>query len=250
MAKLGLLLYVSGLLTSSLYYCRFSILTLDLAKTQCILIGVYLLLLYAIIPGGVLLAMKTVRRQGVVSLVLTASLGILDLIVARAVGYHSLGLARTVFFTAVLQFSLFLDVTNLWRALTRFKLLVAFEVPPSKPQALMVALLCCLQFSFSWFPQIPAYVGGGKPLSVQVFTRTPELPANRFIDSKNHPQINKSMDCFSLRLLYETSSDLYFVSDIDIGGNLASYSVMRLDRGEVIRIDYNTPKWVEWRGAK
>ena len=53
-AKLGLLLYVLGMVTSSLYYSRFSIATLDLAKTQSILLGIYVVALYAVLPAAAL----------------------------------------------------------------------------------------------------------------------------------------------------------------------------------------------------
>jgi len=88
------------------------------------------------------------------------------------------------------------------------------------------------------------------PLRVQVFTKTAELPANRFVDSKNHPQINKSLDSYALQLLYETDKDVYFLYDLQTGDTLIGYSVMRLKKDEILRIDYMTPKWVRWEGGQ
>lgn len=248
-AKLGLLLYVLGLLASSLYYSRFSILTLDLAKAQCILVGIYIVILYAAIPATTLFTMKNVARSGVIVLVFFGVLGIFDSIAAWAMGYRDAILVRVALLTAILQFLLFCDFAGFLRALVKRRMQVVFLLPPPRTRALLFAMLFCVHFSLSWFPQIPTYLGGGRPLSVQVFTKTADLPANRFVDSKNHPKINKSLDSFTLRLLYETDKDVYFVSDLEAGGSFAGYSVMRLAKSEIVRIDYITPKWVEWRGA-
>jgi len=58
--------------------------------------------------------------------------------------------------------------------------------------------------------------------------------------SKNQPQINNSIDSFSLRLLYETDKDVYFVNDLQSGDNLIGYSIMRLKKDEILRMDYVT----------
>ena len=231
-AKLGLLLYLLGLLASSLYYSRFSILTLDLAKTQCILVGVYIVVLYTAIPVIALFTTKDLSHARAVPLVLLGVLVLSDLVSALAVGYRHLSLVRVVSLTTLLQFLLFSDFGSLWRSLVARSPQIVFLLLPPRAKALVFALLFCAHFSLSWFPQIPAYYGGGKPLSVQVFTKTPELPANRLVDSKNRPQINKSMDSFSLRLLYETDKDAYFVADLEGGDSLMGYSVMRLKKDE------------------
>jgi len=246
-AKLGLLLYVLGLLASNLYYSRFSILTLDLAKTQCILVGVYIVLLYAVAPAITLFAAKGIRSATIVSVWFVIVLCLLDLILGLAVGLRRFSLFGVAFLTAALQFFCFTDFTSLGRSLRARRQEMAFMLPPPRAKAMFFALAFCLHFSLSWFPRIPGYLGGAKPLPVQVFTKTPDLPANRFVVSKNHPQINKSIDSFALHLLYETDKDAYFVYDLQAEDNLVGYSVMRLKKDEIVRIDYNTPKWVRWR---
>jgi hypothetical protein len=93
-------------------------------------------------------------------------------------------------------------------------------------------------------------LGGAKPLAVQVITKTPDLPANRFVSSKNEPKINNAIDSFSLRMLYETDKDVYFVSDLQSEGSLIGSSVMRLKKDEILRMDYTTPRWVQWKGGQ
>lgn len=247
-AKLGLFLYVLGLLASSLYYSRFSIATLDLAKTQSILLGIYVVVLYAGLPAAALFSLRRIRRVGVIAAVFVAFLCLLDSILGFAVSYRSLTLLSVVALTLALQFFFFADLLNLVRSLVAARLRIDFALPPPRVKALLFALLFCIHFSQFWFPRIPAFLGGGKPLPVQVFTKTPDLAANRFVMSKNQPKINSAMDSFSLRLLYETDRDAYFVSDLKSEGNLIGYSVMRLKRDEILRMDYVTPKWVKWKG--
>lgn len=247
-AKLGLLLYVLGLVASSLYYSRFSIATLDLAKPQSILLGVYVVGLYAGLPAAALYSLRRIRRVGVIAAVFAAVLCGLDSVLAYAVSYRSLTLLSVVALTLVLQFFFFADFLSLVHSMLASRLGMDFTLPPPRGKALLFALLFCAHFSRFWFPQIPAFLGGGKPLPVQVFTKTSDLPANRFVMSRNQPKINNAMDSFSLRLLYETDRDVYFVSDLNSDGNLVGYSVMRLKRDEILRMDYSTPKWVEWKG--
>jgi len=247
-AKVGLLLYVLGLVVSSLYYSRFSIATLDLAKTQSILLGVYVAGLYAGLPAAALFSLRRIPWAGVIAAVFVAVLCGLDGILAYAVSYRSRSLFSVVASTLVLQFFFFADFLSLVRSLLAARLRIDFALPPPRGKALLFSLLFCAHFSQLWFPQIPAFLGGGKPLPVQVFTKTADLPANRFVMSKNQPKINNAMDSFSLRLLYETDRDVYFVSDLKSDGNLIGYSVTRLKRDEILRMDYATPKWVHWKG--
>src|SRR5580704_16426717 len=71
-AKLGLFLYLIGLIASSLYYSRFSISALDLAKSQSILLGIYVLGLYVGLPGATLFCLRKVNGVAAVSMALFA----------------------------------------------------------------------------------------------------------------------------------------------------------------------------------
>ncbi|HJX85172.1 MAG TPA: hypothetical protein VJ723_12585, partial [Candidatus Angelobacter sp.] len=75
-AKLGLVLYLLGLLASSFYYSRFSILTLDFTKTQSILIGVYIVALYAVVPAVVLFVLRGMRSTKAILAGFCAGLGL------------------------------------------------------------------------------------------------------------------------------------------------------------------------------
>jgi hypothetical protein len=247
-AKVGLLLYVLGLLTSSMYYSRFSILSLNLAKPQCILLGIYVIGFYVGFPLGTLWCMRRVARVGLILAGLLCVLCISDAALAFAAHYRGATLTLVVFLSLILQFFCFLDLTSLWQSIGKRQLQIVFVLPPPRAKVFAFCFLFCIHFSQFWFPRIPAFLGGGRPLLVQVFTKTPDLPANRFIANKNQPKMNNSIDSFSLRLLYETDNDVYFVNDLKSEDSLIGYSVMRLKKDEIVRMDYVTPKWVQWKG--
>jgi len=247
-AKLGLLLYVLGLLASSLYYSRFSIATLDLAKMQSILLGIYVVLFYMGLPAAALFCLRKVNSVVVVTIVFIVVLCLADAALAFALAYRARMMTAVAGLMLLLQFFLFVDFTSLWRSILTHRLLIPFVLPPSRLKSFIFAVLFCFHFSQFCFPRIPAFLGGGRPLPVQVFTKTQDLPSNRFFISKNQPKINSAIDSFSLKLLYETDKDVYFVNDLQSGDSLIGYSVMRLSRDEILRIDYVTPKWVKWKG--
>ena len=217
-AKFSLMLYVLGLFSSSFYYSRFSILTLDFAKTQSILVGLYVLLLYAAVPTATIWGVREmpVGRATVLSFtvpfVVWTALGLV-------IGNRGISLMLASVSATFLQFVLFVDLGILWRSLRRRETTVALVLPPGRGKTAILALLFCMHFSEFWFPGIPAYFGGGRPIPVQVFTRTSDLPASRFVNSKDQPQINTAIDSFSLRLLYESGQDIYFISDLEAGQN-------------------------------
>jgi hypothetical protein len=78
------------------------------------------------------------------------------------------------------------------------------------------------------------------PVEVQVFTETSGLPDSRFVDRKNKPQINSQLDSYSLWLLYQTDTDVYLLDSLPADAMLIDDDVMRISRGQILRMDYNT----------
>lgn len=247
-AKVSLLLYVSGLIASSFYYSRFSILTLDFVKPQCILIGIYIVILYAALPAIILFGSRKFSISAATT-TLVLALCLADAVLGWILNCRRFALLQAVLITFVLQFFLFTNSASIWGTLRNRKLQIAFFLPPPRPKAIVFGLLFILHFSLFWFPRIPAHFGGAKPFTVLAITKTADLPANRFVISKNQPKINNSMDSFSLKLLYETDKDLYFVDDLQSGSDVAGYYVMRIKKDEILRMDYITPKWIHWAGG-
>ncbi|MCU1284101.1 MAG: hypothetical protein JWO13_451 [Acidobacteriales bacterium] len=240
-AKIGLMLYVLGLVTSGFYYSRFSILTLDFSKAQSIVLGLYVVCLYL---GSPLIILYCVRKAPKI-LAIMALCGILTvlwLVVGFASGYTGVLLGLISISSSVMQILMFVT-TDRDRTLNLTML-------PGRLRSGLFLLIFSFHFSQLYFPQIPVYFGGGRPMRVQVFTKSTDLPANRFVISKNQPQINKSLDSFSLQLLYESDHDVYFINDLKSDNVTVGYSVMRIKKDEIIRVDYMTPKWVQWKGEQ
>jgi hypothetical protein len=247
-AKIGLMLYVSGLIASSFYYSRFSILTLDFAKPQCILVGIYIVITYAVLPAIILFGSRNFSISAATA-TLVITLCFADGVLGWILNCRGSTLVQAIVITLVLQVFLFTNSASIWQTLRKRQLQIAFFLPPPKLKTIVFGLLFSLHFSLFWFPRIPAHFGGAKPFKVVVITKTADLPANRFVISKNQPKINKSIDSFSLTLLYETDKDFYFVDDLQSETDLVGYYVMRIRKDEILRIDYVTPKWIRWTGG-
>jgi hypothetical protein len=48
-------------------------------------------------------------------------------------------------------------------------------------------------------------------------------------------------------LLYEFDKDAYFLTEITADRVVFSHLVTRIQKDEIQRMDYQTPKWVTWR---
>jgi hypothetical protein len=125
-AKLGLLLYILGLLASSLYYSRFSIATLDLAKIQSILLGIYVVLFYMGLPAAALFCLGKVNRVFVVTIGFIFVVCLADVALAFALAYRALMMTVVAGSMLLLQFFLFVDFTSLWRSVLSHLLLLSF----------------------------------------------------------------------------------------------------------------------------
>lgn len=235
-AKIGAVFYVLGLLITSIYFLRFSILSLDLLRPQSIIVGLYFAALYFALPILFLVVLRPVRSD---VRVLTAFIVLLvtkDLALCRLIE-GSLGAATVL---VILQICLFIGIDR-DRTKRPYKWSLYFKLFPVGRIELAVASLLLVVFASTTFGDIPGYFGGGHPISVHVFTRTPELPANRFMQTRNRPQVNRAMTSFRLNLLYESEDYFYFVAESK--RNMTGYSIMKLQRTEVLRVDYITPVW-------
>jgi hypothetical protein len=247
-AKLGLALYLLGVFVSIIYYSRFSILTLDFAKAQAILLGCYVIIFYPSIVMMTLWLLRNVTNSALIAVVFFVVLTVFDLLAELAAGSNGVRLALAAVSMCALQTLCFAETETIFLSLRERRDLLTFRIFPSRRKGAIFVLLFCVHFALTMLPGIPMYLGGAKPLGVQVFTKIEDLPANRFVPyQKDAPQINGSIDSYSLRLLYETDKDMYFFADLKSGTDTLAHSVMRIPRDQITRIDYFTPKWVVWR---
>ena len=240
-AKVGLALYIVGMVTSGLYYARFHILALDFTRIQSILVGVYLVGIYLAAPAAcVWLVRKLSRFRLVRVLACLLLLAAIDFELFRLLKPGLRALEVGVSTTLGLQLILFVDWEAVWKSLRTRRLDFQLMHQPTRPRMVGWGLVVCLHFSAMWFPRIPGNFAGGTPIYVQVFTSTPGLPDSRFMPIKNHPQINSEMDSYRLWLLFQTDTDVYLLDRLPSKGTLIDDDVMRIPRDQVIRMDYNT----------
>lgn len=229
--KIALALYITGLFISSVYYLTFSILSLDLLRAQSILIGAYFVAAFAAVPALTLLALESLKRPWTITIIFVLVLAGKDLAIAYVL---ELGGATTILLV-VLQMAMFASFTGGWRERP-----LVIEYRPltfGGPQvAALVALM--LVFATRVYGQIPGYLGGGRPIPVTVLTDPQDLPANRFIQTPG-TAVNTKLLSHRLSLLYEGGDQMYFVAKSS--RSMEGYSIMRLRRDKVLRMDYVTP---------
>src|ERR1022692_1988278 len=63
-AKAGVGLYILGMMISCIYYARCHILALELTRTQSILLGAYVVVLYLGVPAGLIWIAQGLKRRG------------------------------------------------------------------------------------------------------------------------------------------------------------------------------------------
>jgi len=240
-AKAGLALYVFGLLTSGAYYSRFHILALDFTHIQSIVVGVYLIAIYLAAPAAAVWCVRWLSaRKALSALAGIALLAGFDAGLGWLLGWSWMVLTVGVLSTLALQVMLFVDWKTLWASLRNRGMDLQLLHQPNRETLVALGLVACLHFSLLWFPRIPGNFAGGMPVQVQVFTETSGLPDSRFVDRKNKPQINSQLDSYSLWLLYQTDTDVYLLDSLPADGMLIDDDVMRISRGQVLRMDYNT----------
>lgn len=250
LAKFGVALYLLGLFTSAFYFSQYGILALDLARPQAVLIGVYIFLFYGALPASILLLLKDRRSPLLQIIVFCLMLCIKNAVLMYALDYRLPSLCILAFVTSFFEFLFFAQQSSLLRSIGKKGLVLRLSAVPSLPKAVVFTIIFSVHFALFIFPFIPSYLGGARPLRVHIYPKTTDLPLSRFADSKNNPQINPSFDSFEVFLIYESDKDLYFVEELPSEWGLEGYSVMRLKKDEILRIDYPAPRWVSLKGVK
>lgn len=232
-AKVGALLYGLGILITSIYFLRFSVLSLDLLRPHSVLVGSYFVALYLLLPAAFLVVLKPLKRNSAVLVAFSMLLMAKEVVLGWLIGGPP---ATAVVLLVMAQLALFVRFSVEGKAA-----FLRFEVVPKDVLAGLAFAVLLFLFASTSYGCIPGYLGGGKPILVHVFTETADLPDSRFMQTKNMPQINMALTSFRLRLLYESEDYFYFVAESQ--GIMKGYSVMRLKRDQVLRMDYITPVW-------
>jgi hypothetical protein len=167
-ARLGAVLYVAGVLISSIYFLRFTILSLDLLRPQSLIVGLYFFALYFIMPAAVLMFLKPLQSIQAILVVFLTLLIAKEMMLRFLIAAPS---AKTVALLVTLQLVLFCRFD--YNKKKKRWLLLRFVVVPKDPLAAMALAVILFVFATTTYGSIPGYLGGGKPILVHVFTKTP-----------------------------------------------------------------------------
>jgi hypothetical protein len=245
--KITLGLYLIGTLVSIVYYSRFSILSLDFIKAQAILVGCYVIATYLAVPVVTLWVMRRMTNNRLITGAFLAVLASSDTLILLEAGSRKLAFALGLFTMMLLQFCCFVEVGKPDLPIRKARSGTRFHLVPSKSRSAGLVVLFCVHFALTIFPGIPMYVGGSRPLPVQIFTKTTSLPEITVAPYTKNRNFNPSIDSYGLQLLYETDKEMYFLTDVTASGAVIMHLVTRIPRSEIVRVDYQTPKWVTWR---
>lgn len=239
--KLALVLYLIGLIISSVYYVRFSILSVDLLRPQCIIVGAYFVILYVGVPALALYALRAIKPLYLMLLLFVTTVAVKDFALARALGVSPWVAALLTLLQAVSAIGF--PVTG--PVLQRVKQ-VEFHMIDGSIKRIVCVGAAAVIFATALYGRIPGYLAGGRPLLVRVFTDPDHLPFNRFIAANAKPQVNPDHKSYKLLLLYESEDYLYFVAHSH--GAVKGYAIMRIQRTHVRRMDYVTPVHINFGG--
>jgi len=234
-AKIGATLYLIGIFVTVIRNVQFSILSIDLLRPQAIVTGLEFLILYVGLPMLLLAFLRPVRSRRAAITIFSLLITLKEYLI-----WHFLAPGRLLFvaIAAVVNIAMFGTYPILRRGTTLRRPLLLVVHPSGSQLAVCLPILLSL-FALFPFRAIPAYLAGGKPIAVDIFTKKEDLPLNRFMMTRNRPPINTSIPSYHLNLLYESTDYLYFVAVSH--GAMKGYSIMRIRRDEVLRMDYATP---------
>jgi hypothetical protein len=248
-AKLGIGLYILGLICSVAYFSRYRILSLELTRPAGILVGAEIVLLYGVLSIGAMHVLARVAPQQAAVPGFVAFLFLKDLVIYIVLGLApppSVGLAFT---SSAIEACLFLSGASIASAVAQRRLgALIVRAPASGWKLATVGFALTLLFAYTVYPRVPAQIGGARPSKVFVFPKDCDLLDSRFNLARNNPRINYFKDSYSLFLLLESGSDYYFTQGTLGSGVTEALYVIKVPKSEVQRLDYYTPQWVGMRG--
>jgi hypothetical protein len=216
----GLWLYLVGLLVYQLYLLSYNILSFDLLKPVCILIGVYVFLLVYVLPNAVgLLLLKMRMPDRVVNAFLFIFLNLLGVYIICSILLLHVQFPPLIY-SFILSLCIFIIYFNFKKR--------ALSTEPLAKNVIVGVILFCFVFSKTLYKKIPWNFGGGQPATVSVLTEPDSLLANPF-----------SISQFD-QLLYESEDSYYFKVDIrdSASGKLTQITIKKIPKSSVKRLNY------------
>ncbi len=229
LTRAGVILYLLGLFCTFIFFSQLNILSIDMLKPQCIVIGIYVWIWAVLLPRVWIQLVSLFKFQKkwlnitMLALILGAS---------NAIIFYGLSSVQNMLYPILIN--LLAQLLFYFNFKKR-----AFELfPPLVKNYLFIPVLAVL-FAWMILPLIPQHFGGTKTELVRVVfkDKEPDLLASRFIKGTGF-----------YRFLYETDKDYYFLEKAsdEKSGIVMDYVVKRVEKTEIIKIEYKTSPWVDF----
>ena len=246
LATLALWPYVVGFLVAISYYSRFRIFSVSLLSAQYIIVGLYVLFLYGVIPFVLLRLCSSLPERGQL-IVAVLTLAFVDWVMVYLLNMVSSLPLSFVSAIHLLLVQLLCFVSNPLRP-------IDLSRSPSSLRLLTLFLLVSLHFAYTFFGSIPYYLGGGEPVEVFVFpSQASESSLQSMFARDYFPELGSKRKVFKLKLLFESEKDFFFikrrVAKFEINerrssSGTAAITVMRIPKNIIERMEYYSPQWL------
>jgi len=259
LAKIGGILYLSGIFVTFIYFTQFHILSVDLLKTNAIVLGVYVWIYADILPRILLLLVnqfKTPRRLYFALLVIVAYS------LLQWAAFETFDL-RTVLFALLASGIVICYFFGPGGANEPDAVAHAEGTTPSggKPKSVLsknllagpqaitrigfFVFFLASVFAVGIYPNIPQYAGGGQPMLVRVQIKPEDtlVLKSRFI-----PDSLDKENCFYRDLLYESDKDYYFIENVRDKHThlLFEIRIHKIEKELIRKIIFTKPNWLTY----
>lgn len=226
LAWCGAVLYLLGLFCTFCFYSQFGILSIDVLKPQCILIGLYVWLFAIGLPRILIVGISLfkINHRAINVILVAAALAVTDYTIYAATTGQALLMAIIALFLQFLYYSSYRPIY--------------ITAVPSRAKGYLFIIVLAYLFSTTLLPAIPQYFGGTKPAGVTLNFKGKDLLHNRF-----EPKADTVYN-----FLYETDHDYYFLEPISDAnsGITFEYFVQRIPKDEIRKMQFHTSLWTKF----
>jgi len=229
LTKAGVILYLLGLFCTFIFFSQLNILSIDMLKPQCIVIGIYVWMWAVLLPRLwiQLVSLFRLKKRWLNILMVVLIFGGSDAIIFYELSaVHNI--LNPVLISLLAQLLFYFNIKK-----------QAFELFPAATKNYLFMPVLAALFALILLPLIPQHLGGTKSEFVTVVfkEKQPDLLASRFIKGTG-----------TYRFLYETDKDYYFLEKASDrkSGIVMRYVVKRIEKTEIVKLEFKTNPWVDF----
>ena len=233
-AKSGIAFYLLGLFVVFMYFTQLQILSVDLIKPAAIIIGIYVMVLLVIIPWLLLFFLNLLPSKAWLH---NIAFAIMLFFVFLFLQWYFNGWSMFSFIFAILFSGCIYSYFHSGNFVsTKLSFYTSYN------RMGIFAVIIGLLFSISLYPQLPQYLGGGKPIPVKVYPEDRQLMLSQF-----SMEDYDSDGCISASLLYEGNDDYYFIDEIkEMTTNvLVEFRIHKVQKKLIKKLIFRKSNWIK-----